>query len=175
MATADSIKRRKSKHGHSREISGKHRSRTYESWQSMKKRCLNPNVRHYSDYGGRGITVCDRWLKFENFLSDMGEAPDAHSIGRINNDGNYELSNCRWETQTQQANNRRVTVYITFNGFRKTASEWAKELGMKRKLICQRLKAGFPIDECLFNGHLAKLRYPTRLGMRWKPKSTPKP
>lgn len=83
---------------------------TYNSWNGMKDRCLNPNSNGYKDYGGRGITICDRWLEsFENFYSDMGEKPKGLSIERIDNDGNYEPLNCMWATQEQQIQNRKIT------------------------------------------------------------------
>ncbi len=80
--------------------------RTHKSWDHMIQRCTNPNHVKYPRYGGRGITVCDRWRKFSNFLDDMGERPERMTIDRINNDGNYEPSNCRWATMSQQIKNQ---------------------------------------------------------------------
>lgn len=80
---------------------------TYNTWRSMLMRCNNPKNHNYKLYGERGIKVCDRWLKFENFLKDMGEKPLGFQIDRTNNDGNYELENCKWVTPKQNSNNRR--------------------------------------------------------------------
>jgi len=82
--------------------------KTYKAWVGLRKRCTNPNEPKYKNYGGRGIGYEVRWEKYENFIADMGEAPDGYSLGRIDNDSHYTKENCRWETPTQQANNRRM-------------------------------------------------------------------
>jgi hypothetical protein len=86
---------------------GLSRSRAYQRWGAMKTRCFNPRYKDYSDYGGRGITVCERWLIFENFFADMGDPPPGMSLDRIDFNGNYESANCRWATVAEQLANRR--------------------------------------------------------------------
>ena len=95
-------------HGHTKgSLSGKRPSPSYRTWQAMLQRCGNPNHKHYPYYGGRGISVCGRWRKFEHFYADMGDRPDGKSLDRINRDGNYEATNCRWATWHEQVQNRR--------------------------------------------------------------------
>lgn len=92
-------------HGHKK---GGIRTSEYHSWEAMIKRCTNPNYEHWDYYVGRGITICERWLKFEHFITDMGTKPSPkHSIDRINTNGNYEPGNCKWSTAKEQAANRR--------------------------------------------------------------------
>lgn len=91
-------------------------SRTYTTWESMIQRCTNPKNRNYNHYGERGIMVCESWLKFENFLSDMGERPEDKELDRIDNNGNYEKSNCRWVTHQENLNNRNVSKKAKENG-----------------------------------------------------------
>lgn len=87
---------------------------TYRSWAAMKQRCLDPNSQAYARYGGRGISICERWRSFENFVSDMGERPAGLTIDRIDPDGNYEPRNCRWATMLQQNHNRTSTKLSIF-------------------------------------------------------------
>lgn len=116
----------------------------------MKSRCLNKNDDSYPDYGGRGIIVCDRWLNFENFLSDMGRRPSPqHTIERINNNGNYEPSNCKWATSAEQRLNTRRTVFIEVKGKRVKLQEFAKSLGLNAYMIYARMKNGWTLDEAL--------------------------
>lgn len=102
------LSKKKTSHGHSRAV-GRKASRVYNSWSSMITRCKNPNAKSFHNYGGRGIAVCDRWFVFENFLADMGEPREGESLDRIDFNGNYEPSNCRWADKKTQTRNRRNT------------------------------------------------------------------
>lgn len=90
--------------------SGRKRAPEYYIWASMKQRCSNPRAKGYADYGGRGISVCDRWQNFDNFLADMGPRPEGLVLDRIDVNGNYEPGNCRWATWEQQGRNKRRTI-----------------------------------------------------------------
>jgi hypothetical protein len=129
----------------------------YHAWNCMRQRCLDPNHRDYKIYGARGITICDRWLAGEDgqhpftcFLADMGPRPsEEHSLGRRENDGNYEPGNCRWETPTQQIRNRSNSITILFQGRRVHINEAALASGIKLRTIVARRNAGWPESEWL--------------------------
>ena len=121
----------------------------YTVWSSMLARCRTKTHEAYKDYGGRGIAVCSRWLEFENFLADMGERPKGLSIERIDNDGNYEPSNCKWATRKEQGINQRSNHNITYNGQTHCVSEWARILGISRVTLSSRLRRGWPVKRAL--------------------------
>lgn len=125
------------------------RTPEYRTWLRMRDRCGNPNAPRYKDYGGRGITVCERWATFENFIADMGQRPEGMSIDRIDNDGNYEPSNCRWATLIEQARNKRNNRHLTLNGRTQCVAEWAEELGIKKSTIYGRLGKGWSAERVL--------------------------
>lgn len=123
---------------------------TYRSWTAMKWRCLNPNNPYYSYYGGRGITVCERWREsFEDFLQDMRERPPGHSLDRIDNDGNYEPGNCRWVLPAMQTENRRVTIWVEWRGERIRLTEAIRRSGISKDAVRSRLKLGWSLDDAL--------------------------
>ena len=123
----------------------------YTSWASMKRRCGDPENQDYHLYGGRGITVCDRWMKsFYDFMADMGPRPSRkHMLDRKNNDGNYEPGNCRWATPLQSGRNTRKNKRITFSGKTLCLSEWSEETGFSQDVIQARLSRGWSIEETL--------------------------
>lgn len=129
----------------------KSKTQTYFTWMNMIQRCTNPKNPKYRIYGHRGIRVCERWLKFENFLADMGERPfKNYSIDRINNNGNYEPENCRWASPQEQARNQTKTRLIKYNGKTQTLMEWAEETGIPHYNLHQRLsKLGWSIERAL--------------------------
>lgn len=128
-------------------------SEEYKIWQGMKRRCYKPNYKGYSLYGGRGIIICERWLNsFENFFKDMGQRPTKiHSIDRYpNKDGNYEPTNCRWATPTEQARNIRSNVLITIDGETKCATEWSEKSNIPAELIMSRKRKGWSDRNSVF-------------------------
>lgn len=136
----------KTTHGHK---SGGNCSKIYGIWASMIERCQNPKHKQFKDYGGRGITVCERWHSFENFLADMGERPEGKTLDRKENDKGYYKENCRWATIFEQANNKRNSILIPFKGEQKTISQLSQEIGLSKFTIYTRLHRGWPIERAL--------------------------
>lgn len=133
-------------HGHDASRLRAKFNREYRIYRGMKTRCSNPNIECYKDYGGRGITVCDRWLEsFENFFEDMGPCPTPqHSIDRWPNNetGLYEPGNCRWGTDEQQRRNKRNNIWIEYNGESKIKEDWLTVFGIKNVHLKHRLDRG---------------------------------
>jgi hypothetical protein len=127
---------------------GKCYTSEYRIWRDMIGRCVNQKNKRFKDYGGRGISVCERWRKFENFSADMGQRPSsAHSIDRINNDGNYERSNCRWATTSQQAFNRRNNRVIIIDNQKIVFTEACRKFNLHRNTVHARLLRGWSIEQ----------------------------
>lgn len=137
------LKRRKK---HPNETHGLSKTRSYSSWIALKRRCLDPEYKEYHYYGGRGITVCERWLKFENFFADMGERPENHFIDRVDNDKGYEPDNCRWLPIPESNKNRRCVRIFTAGGESLTVKEWAKKFKVSIGTINTRLTNGESFD-----------------------------
>ena len=116
-----------------------HYTPTYQSWQAMRQRCLNPNHPHFHNYGGKGIAICDRWNSFQNFKADMGERPAACSIDRIDSSKGYTPSNCRWATRTEQNRNNSQNKLIVYKGDTKCLSAWCELFGLRYHTIYARL------------------------------------
>lgn len=137
-------------HGCSRRNGGT--TSEYRIWCLMKGRCRNSNLPDYANYGGRGITVCDRWESFENFIADMGQRPSRlHSIERINVNGNYEPTNCKWATPIEQARNTRRNVYYEINGLKLTLRQAVEMFGngQNADTVKWRIYQGQSIKEAL--------------------------
>jgi hypothetical protein len=129
------------------------RAAEYSAWVHLQRRCFNEKDSQFHYYGGRGITVCARWLDdggFLNFLADMGPRPgQGYSIDRIDNDKGYSPENCRWATRTVQQNNRRNSRMIEFRGRRQTLCEWAREVEIHPDALRSRLRCGWAIADAL--------------------------
>jgi hypothetical protein len=138
-------------HGHARR---KQKSPTYISWQAMWERCTNPRGCRWEHYGARGITVCERWGSFENFLADMGERPPDMTLDRYpSKDGNYEPGNVRWAIAREQNLNTRRNRLLTHNGITLTFTEWAERLGLPRTTLGKRLDSGWTLDRALVSAN----------------------
>lgn len=150
-------KQRKAKHGHTRMVDGRTTySRTYLCWRNMRNRCSMPSNKDFLHYGGRGIKVCDRWDGvggFVNFLADMGECPDKFTLDRLDVNGNYEPSNCKWVSRVENQRNQRRAKTITWNGITKHFLDWAKELGLNPETLRARVfRHGWDLDRAMTEG-----------------------
>lgn len=138
-------------------------SPTYNTWVNMIGRCTRPYHHGFARYGAQGVTVCDRWLTFSNFLADMGERPVKTTLDRLDGARGYEPGNCRWATIQEQQGNTRSNVMATHDGRTQCVSAWARELGMNKDTLADRLKRGW--------GDTA-FTVPVNLGNRIKPRQT---
>jgi len=135
------------RHGNARKNS---ETKEYVCWMLFRARCSNPNNKSFKDYGGRGISVCDRWQIFENFLEDMGKKPTPqHSLDRIDVNGNYEPSNCRWATMTEQARNKTTDLILEMDGVSKRMWEWYEIYGVIPRVMKKRLKRGWTTEQAI--------------------------
>jgi len=137
--------------GKTKRTHGASETLTWRRWRSMKSRCLMRNTKSYPNYGGRGITICQRWINsFENFIQDMGECPaPSMTLDRINCNGNYELSNCRWATRIQQNRNSSHNHTLTHDDKTMCISEWAELTGINYRTIMSRLRKGATAHDAL--------------------------
>ena len=129
---------------------GGSRTREYDVWQTMHFRCTNPAARQWSDYGGRGIKVCERWSKYEHFIADMGARPSSsHTIERLDNDGPYAPDNCEWATRSKNNRNRRSTRRLTYLGLTLPMVAWSELLGVPYGRLAARVAEGWSDERVL--------------------------
>lgn len=122
----------------------------WDSWRMMKTRCNNPKDQAYKRYGGRGITVCERWDTFDKFLEDMGPRPTLeHSLDRKDNSKGYCKDNCRWSTKREQSNNRSDNHLITVNGLTLTITEWSRRIEVPKQTILSRIRMGWSHEDAI--------------------------
>ncbi len=124
-------------------------TKTYNTWRSIVDRCNRQKSTCYKKYGMKGIKICHRWLKFENFLDDMGIRPDGMTIDRIDNNKGYEIGNCRWSTPEQQAWNKKNTKLFYYCGENKPLPYFAKKYHLSLSMVGQRIRRGWSIDKAL--------------------------
>lgn len=142
----------------------------YYAWCTMIARCTNPNHEAWANYGGRGITVCDRWRDFAKFYADMGDRPRGMSIDRIDNNLGYSPENCRWATRAQQSRNRRGRLVVRIGDTEKTLAEWADESPLALGTIWARLKKGRDPAEAVFGAKRTRKdgqAWGAENGVRW--------
>ncbi|WP_449411043.1 hypothetical protein [Methylobacterium komagatae] len=125
----------------------KPRDRLYWIWSDMHQRCRNPNHRQFADYGGRGVTVCDRWTSFLAFEEDMGHRPDGRSLDRRDNALGYSPQNCRWATRKEQNSNRRNCIIVSCDGEDVTLAEYCRRKNMPYRPVVKRIQdRGWPVQ-----------------------------
>jgi hypothetical protein len=122
------------------------KSPAYYSWKNMVERCTNARHKDFKHYGARGIVVAERWRDFRNFIVDMGDRPPGTSLGRIDNNGNYEPGNCRWETRFQQSRNTRRSRIFTVFGVTGCLKDLSASVGVNPWTVSRRLKKGWPVE-----------------------------
>jgi hypothetical protein len=137
---------------------GKYETPEYYIWEGIVQRCTNPKTIGWKHYGGRGITVCERWRDFKNFYADMGERPKNRSIDRIDNNGPYSPENCRWASTTEQIRNRRNSTLFTIDGVTAHIDEWGAKFGITANAIRARLRIGWDTKSAVMTP-LRKGRY----------------
>lgn len=119
----------------------------YAVWNSMISRCTLESCTSYRNYGARGVYVCEKWRKFENFYSDMGDRPDGMTLERIDNDGNYFPENCKWDTPKNQSRNKRTNRLISYKGETRCLVEWSEIFNLKQNTLSRRLKLGWSLEK----------------------------
>jgi hypothetical protein len=132
----------------------KHNHRAYNMWHNMHRRCYDPSNKDYKDYGGKGITVCDRWHSFDDFCADVGDAPEGMTLGRKDHSKGYAPDNWHWQTPTEQSRDREYCCRIEWEGKAQSAAEWARELDMGYRTILGRFAKGYPPEIILYQGNL---------------------
>ena len=148
----DSAKKGRATATHHHCVNGKW-TPTYRSWSAMRDRCTRKTHPHYARYGGCGITICERWQKFENFLADMGIRPEGKTLDRIDGSEGYSPENCRWATPKEQQRNMRSNRLLALHGQTKCISEWSEITGLRYSTIRERLNRGWTIERALsFSG-----------------------
>jgi hypothetical protein len=123
--------------------------RAYGIWQAMKDRCTNPKRKDWHCYGGKGVTVCERWLSFENFIEDMGEPPEGYTLDRNDGSLGYSKSNCVWATRRQQSRNTSNAVWVVFGGTRMILVDWLTRQGIRPGAYYSRIRRGWTREEAL--------------------------
>lgn len=132
------------------EMTPEEKQKLYWVWCDMRYRCTNPKHKQFRDYGGRGITVCDRWQSFASFLEDMGTRPDGYMLERKDNEAGYSPENCVWATRKEQNSNRRNCIYVDCDGATVTLKEYCRRKGIRYRPIVKRIRdRNWPIQEAL--------------------------